>query len=271
VTNEAWLDVFRDVGSRIRSATASLAGTAAAREELGRGAGGDRTVEIDRLAEATALDLLAGLAESGERFSLLSEEVGRVDHGAPYPLLVLDPIDGSVNAKTGIPVYAVMLSLVRGPTVAEVGVGYTLNLVSGEQWHAVRGGGAFRNGERLVPQAGRPGERIDVLGLESSAGSVQMSATLIQRASKLRILGCMAVSLAHTASGAIDLFCSPIQARVFDMTAGLLMIEEVGGVVSDMAGRSLAGLEAGLERRTTVLASADRELHQRSLDLLAAG
>ena len=110
-----------------------------------------------------------------------------------------------------------------------------------------------------------------MLGLESSAGSVQMSATLIQRASKLRILGCMAVSLAHTASGAIDLFCSPIQARVFDMTAGLLMIEEVGGVVSDMAGRSLAGLEAGLERRTTVLASADRELHQRSLDLLAAG
>ncbi len=271
MTDESWLAAFRDVGSRIRAATAALAGTAAAREELGRGAGGDRTVEIDRLAEATALGVLAGLAERGERFSLLSEEVGRVDHGAPYPLIVLDPIDGSVNAKTGIPVYAVMLSLVRGPTVAEVGVGYTLNLVSGEQWHAVRGGGAFRNGQRLVPQASRPGERIDVLGLESSAGSVQKSDALIRRASKLRILGCMAVSLAHTASGAIDLFCSPIQARVFDMTAGLLMIEEVGGVATDMAGRSLAELEAGLERRTTVLASADRELHRRSLEVLAAG
>lgn len=189
-------------------------------------------------------------------------------HGADWPLVILDPIDGSVNAKTGIPVYAVMLSLLAGPRVADVRVGYTLNLVSGEEWHAVRGQGAFRNGRRVLPQAVRHEDRFDVLGLESSAGSVLKSEPLIRHASKLRILGCMAVSLAHTASGALDVFCSPINARVFDMTAGLLMIEEVGGVASDMEGLPLAGLEAGLDRRTTVLASADPAAHARALRLL---
>ena len=68
-----------------------LLGTAAGGQELGRGAGGDRTVELDRRAEVEALAELNVLAGRGERFSVLSEEAGLIDMGAPFPRVLVDP------------------------------------------------------------------------------------------------------------------------------------------------------------------------------------
>jgi myo-inositol-1(or 4)-monophosphatase len=189
--------------------------------------------------------------------------------GAGRPLVLLDPVDGSLNAKQGLPLAAVMLALVDGETMADVRVGWTLNLVSGERWHAVRGAGAYRNGQPLSPlcPAGRP-ERIGVLGIESRPRELCRLQPLIDRASKVRLLGSMALSLVHTAAGGIEVFASPIRARIFDMTAGLLMLDEVGGVVTDLEGMTLRDAVVGLDSRTTVLGSASPELHRFALDVL---
>lgn len=248
---------------------APLLGTEAGRAEIGFGAGGDRTVELDRLAEEAALAQLRRFASSGHPCSVLSEEAGLVDLGAEYPRVILDPVDGSLNAKQGLPLAAVMLSLADGPAIGDVRLGWVLNLTSGERWHAALGGGAFRNGQRIapLPPRGRQG-RIGVLGIESSPRKLAMVQPLIERASKVRVLGSMALALAHTAAGGIEVFAAPIEARIFDMTAGWLMIGEVGGVVTDLEGRPLAGATVGLERRTTLLASADATLHGLALDAL---
>ncbi len=268
-TDRAWLSAFEAVGARVREVTAPLLGTEAGRVEIGVGAGGDRTVELDRLAEEVALAELARFAEAGHPCSVLSEEAGLVDMGADQPRVLLDPVDGSVNAKQGLPLTAVMLSLVDGTTLADVRVGWTLNLISGERWHAVRGGGAHREGRRLTPLPARrrPG-RIEVLGLESSPSELRRVQPLIDRASKVRLLGAMAISLAHTAAGGIEVFAAPLRARIFDMTAGLLMIWEVGGVVTDLEGRAVDDAVVGLDSRTTLLASADAEMHRLALDAL---
>src|SRR5205807_1603241 len=113
----------------------------------------------DRLAESVALARLELTAAAGERFSILSEEIGRRGHGADWPLVLIDPIDGSLNAKQGIPVFAVMLALLEGPTLGETRVGYVLNLATGDTWHAVRGGGAYRNQQRLATLPMRRGHR----------------------------------------------------------------------------------------------------------------
>jgi len=269
--DQAWLDVFDAVGAAVHEATAGLLGTEAGRAEIGVGAGGDHTVELDRAAEEAALRELGRFAAAGHPCSVLSEEVGVVDLGARWPLVVLDPVDGSVNAKQGLPLTAVMLSLAEGPTVADVRVGWTLNLISGERWHAVRGAGAFRNGRPLapLPPNGRPG-RIDVLGVESRARDLRGLLPLFDRASKVRILGSIALLVAHGAAGGIEVFAVPFQARIFDMTAGLLMVEEVGGVVTDLEGRSLRNAAVGLENRTTLLGSATPGLHELALDALRA-
>ncbi len=264
-----WLKAFENVGTRVRTATAPLLGTEAGRSELGVGAGGDRTVELDRVAEEVALAELARFAASGHPCTVLSEETGRQDMGSDYPLILLDPVDGSLNAKQGLPLTAVMVTLVEGPLVADIRLGWVLNLISGERWHAVRGGGAYRNGLPLtpLPARGRPG-RIGVLGIESSPRELIRLQPLIERASKVRLLGSMALSLAHTAAGGIEVFAAPVRARIFDLTAGLLMIGEAGGVVTDLQGGPLEEAIVGLDTRTTVLGSADPRLHLLAIEAL---
>ncbi|MDQ6792178.1 MAG: hypothetical protein M3075_16275 [Candidatus Dormibacteraeota bacterium] len=247
-----------------------LMGTEEGREEIGRGAGGDRTVELDRRAEAEAVAELSALAERGERFSLLSEEAGLVDMGADFPRVLLDPVDGSRNAKRGLPMVGAMMALLETPELRGVQAGFVLNLTSGERWRAIRGGGAFRNESPIRPvRYGRPGT-IEILALETSNRSLRAAMTLVERASRLRTLGSAAIALAHTATGGIDVYCTPTPHRLFDLAAGLLMIGEVQGVATDLGGGSLDDLPADLDTLTAVLCSAHPELHALSLETLRA-
>jgi myo-inositol-1(or 4)-monophosphatase len=229
------------------------------------GAGGDRTMELDRVAESIVLDELQKLADRGERFSVLSEEVGLRSFGAPHPLVVVDPVDGSLNAKQGIPFFNVMLALLEGPNVGTTVAGSVVNIANGERWTAIKGEGASREGEPLRPLLGAHDGRIDLLGLESSTRSLKAAAPLMERANKVRILGSMALSMAHTAAGGLDVFCAPVPMRLFDMTAGLLLVSEAGGVATDLKGRSLDGLECTLETRTTLICAPDSERHALAL------
>src|SRR6266516_4274100 len=91
---DEWLPVFESLTARVRRDVGPLIGTQAGGKETGSiGAGGDQTLEVDRRAEELVLDGLRELAESGHRFSVLSEEAGTVDFGAEYPRVVVDPVD----------------------------------------------------------------------------------------------------------------------------------------------------------------------------------
>jgi myo-inositol-1(or 4)-monophosphatase len=253
----------------VRGAVLPLLGTEAGGQELGRGAGGDRTVELDRRAEIEVLAELKALAGSGERFSVLSEEAGLIDMGAPFPRVLVDPVDGSRNAKRGIPLVGLILALMEGPTLAQARIGFVLNTVSGERWHSLRGGGSFRDGRRFEAVRHSPEGRIGVLSLETSTRSFLAAGPLIELSGRLRMLGSTAIALAHTATGGVDVHCTPTPHRVFDMTAGVLMIEEVGGLATDAEGRPLSDLPADLETYTTALCSAHRDLHRLALEALA--
>jgi len=253
----------------VRDVVAPLAGTDAGRQQLGMGAGGDRTMELDRAAEAVVFEELQAVADRGMQFSVLSEEVGLRSFGAPLPLVVVDPVDGSLNAKQGIPFYNVMMALLEGPAVGDATVGCVVNIVSGERWTAIKGQGVKRNGHPITVMPRERADRIQLLGLESSTHSLGAAARLIERSSKVRILGAMALSMAHTAAGALDAFCAPVPMRLFDMTAGLLFLGETGGVATDVQGRSLESLECTLQTRTTLLCAPDAPSHALALRAFA--
>jgi myo-inositol-1(or 4)-monophosphatase len=250
----------------VRETVMPLAGTEAGRVQLTVGAGGDRTMELDRAAEAVVLGRLEAAADDGERFSVLSEEVGHRSFGADYPLVLVDPVDGSLNAKQGLPFFGIMLTLLDGPTVADTVASCVVNLVTGESWTAIRKQGASRAGQPLEVEPPQDRGRIQLLGLESNPRSLAVAQRLVQRSGKIRILGSMALSIAHTAAGAFDAFCAPVPMRVFDMTASLLILGETGGVASDIHGKSLSGLACTLETKTTLLCAPNRELHAVALD-----
>ncbi len=254
----------------MREAVLPLAGTEAGRLPLAIGAGGDRTMELDRAAEAVVFAELQVAAEGGERFSVLSEEVGRRSFGAEYPLVLVDPVDGSLNAKQGLPLFGIMLALLEGPTVSDTVVGCVVNLVSGESWTAIRKQGAWRSGQPVQVQPPEDRGRIGLLGLESNPRSLVVARRLVDRSGKLRILGSMALSIAHTAAGGFDAFCAPVPMRVFDMTASLLVLAETGGVATDIEGNQLGALTCALETRTSLLCAPDRGQHAAALDSLRA-
>ena len=254
----------------MRDVVAPLAGTEAGRQQLSMGAGGDRTMELDRAAEAAVFEELQAVADRGVQFSVLSEEAGPRSFGAPLPLVVVDPVDGSLNAKQGIPFYNVMLALLEGPAVGDATVGCVVNIVSGERWTAIKGHGAMRNGRPITVMPRERADRIQLLGLESSTRSLGVASRLVERSSKVRILGAMALSMAHTAAGALDAFCAPVPMRVFDMTAGLLLLAESGGVATNVNGGSLESLECTLQARTTLLCAPDAASHALALRAFAA-
>lgn len=223
------------------------------------------------MAENVVFAELASLAEGGERFSVLSEEVGRRDFGADLPLVLVDPVDGSLNAKQGVPLYGLMLAVLDRPTVAGTLAGLVMNLATGQTFTAVRGVGAWRDGERLEVLTRSDSERVELLGLESTPRALKAAQPLVERAAKIRILGSMAISISLVASGGLDVFSAPMPVRVFDMAASLLLLREAGGVATTMEGRLLDDLPCDLSTRATLLCAPTQELHGEALRILGAG
>ena len=263
-----WLDLFSRIGADVRRAVVPLSGTEAGRAALSVGAGGDTTVELDRAAEEIVFAELESLARRGEKFCVLSEEAGHRSFGSDYPLLLVDPVDGSLNAKQGVPLFGLMLAVLDGPTVGDAFAGLVLNLSTGEDWRAMRKQGAWRGGKPLIRLAVEDDHRIELLGLESTPRALKVAQPLVELASKIRILGSMALSIALTSAGGFDVFCAPIPVRVFDMAASLLLLKEAGGVATNLRGEPIDGLQCDLKTRSTLLCAPTRELHARALGIL---
>ena len=118
--------------------------------------------------------------------------------------VVVDPIDGSVNAKRGIPFFSFSLAVAEGPTMGDVTFGYVYDFGSGEEWTAERGEGAFLDGERLG--ALRPKDAIEILSFEGTTTPViaDRIGPMLDVAGRVRVMGSLALSLCHLAAGRVD-------------------------------------------------------------------
>src|SRR5690349_22420726 len=166
-----WLGASRAAAAGIRRLLAERPTIAERVRETGtRGEGGDRTLLIDEAAEEIILAQLERLHAAGARFTVVSEERGTVDFGSDQTVVVVDPIDGSLNAKRGLPHHAVSIAVAEGPTMADVVFGFVQDFGPDEEWVAHRGHGARLNG---MPLDGTLGERrvkgrLEVVGVESA-------------------------------------------------------------------------------------------------------
>src|SRR6476661_5884129 len=166
-----WLGAARGAASGIRRLLADRPTIAERVRETGTtGEGGDRTLLIDEAAEAIIFTQLEALHASGVRFTAVSEERGTVDFDGGDTVVVIDPIDGSLNAKRGLPHHAVSIAVAEGPTMADVVFGFVQDFGPDEEWVAWRGHGARRNDMPLDPSVAerRVRGRLEVVGVESS-------------------------------------------------------------------------------------------------------
>jgi myo-inositol-1(or 4)-monophosphatase len=206
-------------------------------EETGtRGAGGDDTLVIDADAEDIIFTQLERLHDGGARFTAVSEERGRVDFGSEDQIVVIDPIDGSTNAKRGFPHYGLSLAVAGGPTMADVFFGYVFDFGPGEEWHAERGAGAVRDGKSLprdAPARRTADGRLELIGLEGADPRLirDHADGLAEAAYRVRALGSIAVTLCAVAGNRLDGMLTLRPTRSVDCAAGQLIVRETGGVV----------------------------------------
>ncbi len=233
-----WLGACRRAVSGLKQLLAEAPTTAERVRETGtRGSGGDRTLVLDSDAEAVMVAQLDALSAEGYRFQALSEERGEMDYGDSSVRVIIDPIDGSLNAKRGVSHFALSVGVADGPTMGDMAFGFVHDFGASEQWWAWRGQGAWLNGERLDPtlpeRRSRDG-KLELLGIESAdprwvADSIE---PLVANAHRLRALGTIAVSLCMVAAARFDGMVTLQRSRGVDAAAGQLIVREAGGAVS---------------------------------------
>jgi myo-inositol-1(or 4)-monophosphatase len=225
---------------------------------VGAGLGGDDTTAIDRAAEDA---ILARVREAAG--SVVSEEVGRVG-GTGLPLVVVDPIDGSLNAKRGIPFFALSIAVAEGETMDDVVFGFVHDFGSREEWTARRGEGAYLGGEPLG--AVRPKDEVEILSFEATLTSLvaRDAQKVADLAYRLRIMGSLALSLCHLAAGRVDAVCSLKPARSVDIAAAQLLCRELGLAVDlfDVE-EPFGAAPLDLEQRSRVVAAGSEEVCRR--------
>jgi myo-inositol-1(or 4)-monophosphatase len=249
-----WLETCRAAVEDARGVLEELPTRSEREPVVGRGLGGDETTAIDAAAERV---IVARLEATGESFQLVSEELGEkaVGNGGPARVVV-DPIDGSVNAKRGIPFFALSIALAEGPAMGDVYFGYVYDFGSGEEWTASRGEGARLNGEELGGQ--RPKETFEILSLEATHTPfiAETSPGLVEVTRRLRVMGSLALSLCHLSAGRVDGVCSLKNARAVDIAAAQLLVRERGLAIDLPAAQPFDAAPLDTEGRSRVVAAA---------------
>ncbi|HEY2772036.1 MAG TPA: inositol monophosphatase family protein [Solirubrobacteraceae bacterium] len=264
-----WLSVCRRAVAGLERVLADSPTTVERAVETGtRGSGGDRTLVIDESAEEIVFAELDRLRDQGHRFLALSEERGEIDYGDSGVRVIIDPIDGSLNAKRGLSHHALSLAVADGPTMDDVAFAFVYDFGPAEEWWARRGEGAWLDGERLDPtlqeRRGRDG-KLEVLGIESAdprwvAASIE---GLTESAYRLRALGSIAVSLCQVAAARFDGMVTLRRSRGVDAAAGQLIVREAGGLVTFPRCENPLSAPLDTEPRSPVIAARTAEtLHQ---------
>jgi myo-inositol-1(or 4)-monophosphatase len=232
---------------------------------------GDATRAFDYRAEEIALDVARRLA--GLPLRILTEERGEVLVGAGEPAytLFLDPVDGSSNYLHGMRLTGFSVAAIPGPapwSPADVACALIGDVFGGDVYTAGRGGGALHDG-RPIHGSTCPvlAEACVILELHyRNRRRLPEVLPFLSEVKDIRYLGSASLELAAVARGAVD---ARIDLRgtstVENWMAGVLLVAEAGGVVSDARGGPLAPVRS-LTDTSTLVAAGNPALHQAILE-----
>jgi myo-inositol-1(or 4)-monophosphatase len=168
---------------------------------------------------------------------------------------VIDPIDGSLNARRTMPAHSFSLALAREDSMAAVEFGYVYDFGAAEEFAAWLGAGATLDGEPIA--VGPDGEKLELLGLEAAEPekAAPALAALAGRVYRVRVVGSIAITASYVAAGRFDAMVGLRPCRSVDAAAAQLIVREAGGEVA-FAGGPLDQAGLGLDTRYVFAAGA---------------
>jgi myo-inositol-1(or 4)-monophosphatase len=254
-----WLGICRRIVDVQRQLFEQTAGIEARTEYEGVGEGGDHSLVIDRRCEDAVFAELEQLAAKGASFMAISEERGEVVFGdGGSARVVIDPIDGSLNARRTLPSHSLSIAVASGRSMADVEFGYVYDFGADEGFAASRGDGASLEGQRLRVAA--DAEKLELLGVESAAPGrmLPLEKALDGRVFRLRVIGSIAITAAYVAAGRLDGMLSLRPCRSVDIAAAQLIVREAGGSLA-FGELSLEEADLSLEARYPIMAAAGEQ------------
>lgn len=224
------------------------------------GEGGDLTLVIDSQAEDAVFAQLDALHAAGARFTAISEERGVIDYGGGDLRVVIDPLDGSLNAKRGMTHFALSIAVADGPTMADVHFGFVYDFGPREEWYARRGEGAWLNERRIesAPDERRTCDgRLEMITFESADPRLLAPriGALSDVVNRLRAMGSIAISLCQLAPTRVDGMFTLRPTRSVDVAAAQLIVREAGAVVAFPGFDDPLGAPLDLEPHARVVAA----------------
>ncbi len=260
------IDFFKNIGQTLYKRISSTK-PQFCKSSIGRGASGDITFPIDKLSEDFIIE---SFEKEGFSFNIITEETGTKMAKNSEFTLIIDPIDGSKNAVSGIPFFATSIALTDGNNLNSLKIGYIINLINADEFYAQRDKGAFFNGEKIIPQDNR---KSIIIAFESSTpySGIQRILPLFKIATRVRCFGSTALDLAYLSIGAINIFVTATPSRIFDFSAGILIAKEAGALVRNLEGNPIDTLPVKFDTKTTLLVCGNHTLYNKAIEALGKG
>ncbi len=263
---EKYLNIARQIIEEISQKVSPYIKDSSQIKSLQKNPKGDITLTIDNVAEKCTEKVLRKNHLSGV---MIGEEYGekKIGKGDLEFILLIDPIDGSHNAKRGIPFFSAVVSFtpyVKNPTLQNVEVGMVKNLISGDIFVGIKGKGATLNGKKISPSSVSNLKNVDlIINLEGKTKWINRYSPLISHVRDVKRFGSCALELCYTACGAIDAFFDPRKTvSLLDTSASLLIAEESGCVITDAEGKKMNPL-LSYDTQISILCAGNSALHRK--------
>lgn len=203
----------------------------------------DFVSEVDKASER---EIASVIARRLPEATILGEELSPTASSNKGLVVIADPLDGTTNFLHGYPEYSVSIAVARDGVLS---AGVVFNVPSDETFTATRGGGAFRNGKQIrvsslrEPPRALIGTGFPFKNIEKLPQYLEQFSLVLRGTAGIRRAGSAALDLSNVACGRFDAFWELVLAP-WDIAAGILMVQEAGGIVTDLDGNP-ARLESG--------------------------
>jgi myo-inositol-1(or 4)-monophosphatase len=203
----------------------------------------DFVSEVDKASEREIVGIIKRRLPEA---IVLGEELSPTAIAGKGIVVIADPLDGTTNFLHGYPEYSVSIAIARDGVLC---AGVVLNIARDEEFTATKGGGAFLNGKRIrvstlrEPARSLIGTGFPFKNIEKLPAYLNQFSLVMSGSAGIRRAGSAALDLSNVACGRFDAFWELVL-EPWDVAAGILMVQEAGGIVTDLDGNP-AQLKAG--------------------------
>jgi fructose-1,6-bisphosphatase/inositol monophosphatase family enzyme len=233
----------------------------------------DLTRRVDLIAEEKIEE---SLKNEGIEAYLISEETPIKKIGEkinPELIIVVDPLDGTRNFVNSIPFYSISIAVGKVKNehsqLSSLFIGVVKDILRGDIFYAVKGEGAYYNNEKIKENLFYEEDK-PLISLYSYGNTLSLKTlSSLLKKFKIRVLGSLALELCYTALGRLDgVIDAREKARIVDFAAGKIVLEEAGGVVSNLNGEPIEASLKDVKKGFNLIATKTPSFHKTLLNAL---